>query len=77
MITDQGKAAFRSLFELRDKVGGAPLDFYVGPAAPSGHAGGWIKTVPGKGRFVYFRIYGPEGPAFDGGWKLGDFQTTV
>jgi hypothetical protein len=33
-----------------------------------------IKTTPGKGWFVYFRIYGPEGPAFDGSWKPGDFE---
>jgi hypothetical protein len=29
--------------------------------------------VAGKGWFVYFRIYGPEAPAFDGTWKPGDF----
>jgi len=28
----------------------------------------------GKGWFVYFRIYGPEGPAFDGSWKPGEFE---
>lgn len=27
-----------------------------------------------KGWFVYFRIYGPEAPAFDGSWKPGDFE---
>ena len=36
--------------------------------------GRWIKTVPGKGWFVYFRIYGPGLPAFDGSWKPGDFE---
>jgi hypothetical protein len=30
-----------------------------GPKAPAGHEGEWIKTIPGKGWFVYFRIYGP------------------
>ena len=29
------------------------------------HAGGW---------FVYLRLYGPEGPAFTGAWKPGDFE---
>ena len=48
---------------------------YVGgPTAPAGHEGEWIKTLPGKGWFVYFRIYGPEKPAFDGTWKPGDFE---
>jgi hypothetical protein len=34
----------------------------------------WIKTTPGKGWFAYFRIYGPDKPAFDGSWKPGDFE---
>ena len=25
-------------------------------------------------RFVYFRIYGPDEPAFDGSWQLPDFE---
>jgi hypothetical protein len=29
---------------------------------------------PGKGWFVYFRIYGPEQPALDGSWKAGDVE---
>jgi hypothetical protein len=33
-----------------------------------------IKTEPGKGWFVYFRIYGPEKAAFDKSWKPGDFE---
>jgi hypothetical protein len=71
--TDQDKAALRSLFELKDKSGAA-VDLYFGPNAPSGREGAWIKTIPGKGWFVYFRIYGPEQPAFDGSWKPGDFE---
>ena len=35
--------------------------------------GRWIQTLPGVGWFVYFRIYGPEGPAFDGTWHSPDF----
>jgi hypothetical protein len=34
----------------------------------------WIQTIPGKGWFAHFRIDGPEGPAFDGSWKPGDFE---
>jgi hypothetical protein len=29
---------------------------------------------PGKGWFAWFRVYGPEAPAFDGSWKPGDFE---
>jgi hypothetical protein len=31
-------------------------------------------ATAGKGWFVYFRIYGPEQPAFDSSWKPGDFE---
>lgn len=71
--TDQGHSALRSLFELKD-VAGANIDLHFGPQAPAGREGQWIKTIPGKGWFVYFRIYGPETAAFDGSWKPGDFE---
>jgi hypothetical protein len=74
IVTDQGKAALRSLFELKDKAAGSSTDLYFGPAAPAGKEGQWIKTIPGKGWFVYLRLYGPEAAAFDGSWKPGDFQ---
>lgn len=71
--TDQAKAALRSLFELKD-LKGESVDLYFGPDAPAGHEGRWIKTTPGNGWFVYFRIYGPQPSAFDGTWKPGDFE---
>jgi hypothetical protein len=71
--TDQAKAALRSLFELKNLSGGS-ADLYFGPTAPASHADRWIKTVPGKGWFVYFRVYGPQQAAFDGSWKPGDFE---
>jgi hypothetical protein len=52
-------------------------DPYFGPTAPAGNESKWVKTNPGKGWFVYFRLYGPEGPAFDGAWKPGDFEEIV
>lgn len=73
IATDQDKAALRSLFELKDKTGSS-VDLYFGPTAPAGHEGEWIKTIPGKGWFTYFRIYGPEQAAFDKTWKPGDFE---
>ena len=68
----EGKAALRSLFELKDKAG-STADLYFGPTAPSGHEGEWIKTIPGEGWFAYLRLYGPQQPAFDGTWRPGDF----
>jgi hypothetical protein len=72
--TPQAKAALRSLFELADTGGETSVDLYFGPAAPPGQEGRWIRTLPEKGWFAYFRIYGPQGPAFDGSWKPGDFE---
>jgi hypothetical protein len=74
VLTDQGKAALRSMFELKNVSTAQPTDLYFGPTAPAGHEGQWIKTIPGKGWFTYFRVYGPEQAAFDGSWKPGDFE---
>jgi hypothetical protein len=71
--TDQDKAALRSLFELKNSSGES-AELFFGPTQPAGAENRWIRTIPGKGWFVYFRIYGPEQPAFDGGWKPGDFE---
>jgi hypothetical protein len=72
--TAQDKAALRSLFELKDLGDAKSVDLFFGPKAPAGQEGRWIQTTPGKGWFAYFRIYGPEGPAFDGSWKPGDIE---
>ena len=71
--TAQNKAALRSLFELKDATGSA-IDLYFGPTAPPGHEAHWIQTLPNKGWFTYFRIYGPEAAAFDKTWTPGDFE---
>lgn len=72
--TDQDKAALRSLVELKDVPQSGATELYFGPKAPVGKEEQWVKTIPGKGWFVYLRLYGPEGPAFDGRWKPGDFE---
>ena len=72
--TEQGHAALRSLFELKNLDPVQPAELFFGPSAPAGKEGQWIQTLPGKGWFVYFRIYGPEDAAFDGSWKPGDFE---
>jgi hypothetical protein len=71
--TPQNKAALRSLFELKDSGSAKSIDLYFGPHPPAGQEARWIQTIPGKGWFSYFRIYGPQSPAFDGSWKPGDF----
>jgi len=62
-----------SVFEKFQAKPDRSTDLYFGPKAPAGKEGQWIKTIPGKGWFTYFRIYGPQAPAFDGTWKLNDF----
>ena len=50
------------------------IDLHFSPEQPDDTQGRWIKTAPGRGWFVYFRIYGPEPSAFDGTWQLPDFD---
>lgn len=50
------------------------IDVYFGPKAPKGKESNWIKTVPGKGWFTYFRWYGPTEAFFNKSWKLGDIE---
>ncbi len=72
--TDQKNAALRSLFEVKDKLKQSSVDLYFGPTPPKGHENEWIKTIPGKGWFSYFRVYGPDAEALNGKWKPADFE---
>ncbi|WP_321935691.1 DUF1254 domain-containing protein [Paraburkholderia sp. J8-2] len=49
-------------------------DLYFGPTAPPGKEKNWLRTVPGKGYFVIFRLYSPEQAFFDQTWKPGDLE---
>lgn len=71
--TDQNRAALRSLVELRNTPTMGTVELYFGPKAIAGKENNWIKTIPGKGWFAYFRIYGPGETAFSGTWKPSDF----
>ncbi len=49
------------------------VDLYFGPAPPAGKPqSNWIKTLPNKGWFTYFRLYGPKQAYFDKSWVLPD-----
>ncbi|MFJ9430951.1 DUF1254 domain-containing protein [Streptomyces sp. NPDC101490] len=74
IVAEQGQAALRSLFDKLEPDGSDHVDLYFGPAEPADGGGRWIQTVPGRGWFAYFRIYGPEQAAFDGSWRPGDFE---
>jgi len=45
------------------------VDLCFGPEAPGGKPeSNWIQTLPGKGWFSYFRLYGPAQAYFDRSW---------
>lgn len=50
------------------------IDVYFGPKPPAGMEANWIYTAPTKPWFVLFRIYGPQKPAVDRSWVLGDLE---
>lgn len=51
------------------------VDLYFGPKSLAGKPEtNWIKTIPGKGWFTYFRLYGPTQPYFDRTWVLSDIE---
>lgn len=52
-----------------------PVNLHFGPQAPiAGNESNLIKTLPGKGRFTYFRLTGPTPPFFDRSWVLNDIE---
>jgi len=51
------------------------FDLYFGPKLPADvPEENWVQTTPGKGWFVYLRLYGPEQAYFDKTWVPGDAE---
>jgi hypothetical protein len=50
------------------------VDLYFGPEAPEGLENNWVKTIPGRGWFTYFRLYGPTQVFFDRAWTLNNIE---
>jgi hypothetical protein len=50
------------------------VDVYFGPVPPPGKEANWIQTIPGKGWFTMFRLYGPLEPWFDRTWRPGEIE---
>jgi len=48
------------------------VDLYFGPKAPQGKENNWTQTVPKKGWFSLFRIYGPTEEWHNKTWKPGE-----
>ena len=71
--TDTNKAGLSTRDQLQANADGS-LDLWFGPQAPAGKESNWVKTLPGKGWFAYFRAYGPTEAFFDKSWRLTDFE---
>jgi hypothetical protein len=71
---DNGQA-FPSLNTMDKPVKNADgtTDIYFGPKSP-GEGKNWLATIPGKGWFTIFRLYGPKKAFFDQTWKLNDIE---
>jgi hypothetical protein len=50
------------------------VDLYFGPTPPKEANTNFVQTVPGKGWFTYFRLYGPKQAYFDKTWQLNDLE---
>jgi len=64
------KSSYDNLIANRD----GSVDLYFGPSAPKGLESNWIQTIPGRGWFAWFRLYGPTEAFFDKSWELADFE---
>ncbi|MBY5673326.1 DUF1254 domain-containing protein, partial [Rhizobium leguminosarum] len=65
--TDAMKAGVSSHDELVPNPDGS-IDVHFGPKSPEKDKN-WVKTLPGRGWFAYFRWYGPTEKFFDKSWS--------
>jgi hypothetical protein len=73
----QTSQPFPSKNNKRDKMAvnaDGSVDLYVGPKAPAGKEANWVQSIPGKGWFALFRLYGPLEPWFDKTWRPGEIE---
>ena len=67
------KSALTSYDNLKVNDDGS-IDLYFGPKAPDGWESNLIQTLPGKGFYVWLRLYWPTEPYFDKSWRLADVE---
>ena len=51
------------------------VDIFIGPEAPEGQEGNWIRTLPEVGWFPLIRLYGPLEPWIDHTWRPSDLTS--
>lgn len=71
--TPQGAADLSSRNPDLVKNADGSVDVYFGPERPT-NAANWIRTMPGKGWFPYFRFYAATEAYFDKSWQLNDIE---
>ena len=74
MLQNPSNVAAHSQYDKLKTNSDGSIDLYFGPKAPAGSENNWIETVPGKGFYPMFRLYGPKAGVFDGTWKLPDVE---
>ena len=74
LITPAGAADISSRKEGLVVNPDGSVDLYFGPQPPAGANANFVQTVPGKGWFTYFRLYGPKQAYFDKSWQLPDIE---
>jgi hypothetical protein len=74
LITRQGAADISSRKEGLAVNEDGSVDLYFDPQPPTTANANFVQTVPGKGWFTYFRLYGPKKAYFDKTWRLNDIE---
>lgn len=72
--TPQGAADLSSRKQGLTRNADGSVDLYFGPTRPAGAGENFVQTVPGKGWFTYFRLYGPTAAYFEKRWALPDLE---
>ncbi len=54
---DQGRPGIDGSYDLQRNEDGS-VDLYFGPEASDGMESNWVQTIPDRGFFMYFRLYG-------------------
>ncbi|MFE2995370.1 DUF1214 domain-containing protein [Nocardia sp. NPDC059246] len=72
VVTDTRRPSISSLKNPTVNPDGT-IDAHFGPSLPAGTSeSNWIKTVPGRGFLVLFRLYAPTADYYTGSWPLPD-----
>jgi hypothetical protein len=74
MVQNDTNVAAKSTYDKLTTNPDGSIDLYFGPTAPAGKESNWVKTLPGRGWWVWFRFYGPTEAFFDKSWRLPDFE---